>query len=167
MRRRNFGCYRGTERDCRTKIRLANFPTFCRQVGRFNLVKGGNWNSGLQIQASAIKNYKNGKGTLCPEDLELLTNWELDTNMTESIAEFLTLAGWNELQDIATRYQRAYPGLLPSTYSSSLYIFRHSDTQRTLASFRAFADGLFGYNGHNQVVPEPIPQRDLLLRVIN
>lgn len=85
--------------------------------------------------------------------------------MTTNYAEFLALAGWNELQNIATRYQKAFPSLLPSTYSHSRYLFQHSDTQRTQASFKAFADGLFGYNGHQQVYPEPIPARDLLLRV--
>lgn len=102
---------------------------------------------------------------MCPEDLAALEDWTLDTNMTANFAEFLTLAGWNELENIAIRYQRAFPSLLPSTYNPSRYFFQHSDTQRTQASFRAFADGLFGYNGYEQVIPERIPARDLLLRV--
>lgn len=116
---------------------------------------------------SAINNHRNGTGTLCLEDLALLTDWQLNPNITVDYAEFLTLAGWNELQDIATRYQRVFSSLLPSTYSRSKYLFQHSDTQRTQASFRGFADGLFGFNGHQQVTPEPIPSRDLLLRVRN
>lgn len=119
----------------------------------------------VQIQSVAIANHKNGKGTLCPEDLAFIEDWRVDTNITENVAEFLTLAGWNELENIATRYQRAFPSLLPKTYNRSKYLFQHSDTQRTEASFRAFADGLFGYNGYQQVIPEPIPVRDLLLRV--
>jgi len=102
---------------------------------------------------------------LCPEDLALITNWSLDKNVTESYAEFLAVAGWNELQKIAARYQKAFPTLLPATYSPESYFFRHSDTQRTQASFRAFADGLFGDDGHLQVTPGSIPERDLLLRV--
>ncbi|KAJ6632676.1 Multiple inositol polyphosphate phosphatase 1 [Pseudolycoriella hygida] len=116
------------------------------------------------IQAKAISNHDNGKGTLCPEDLELIRKWKLDTNITENIAEYLTLAGWIELENIASRYQFAFPTLLPSTYDRSKYLFQHTDTQRTQASFRAFADGLFGYNGYLNVVTEPIPARDLLLR---
>lgn len=119
----------------------------------------------LQIQTSAVNNHKSGKGTLCPQDLALITDWKLNTNLTTNYAEFLAIAGWNELKNIATRYQRAFPTLLPSTYSRTKYLFRHSDTQRTQASFRAFADGLFGFNGYLQVTPEPIPARDLLLRV--
>lgn len=85
--------------------------------------------------------------------------------MTAAYAEFLAVAGWNELKNIAIRYQRAFPTLLPSTYSRGKFFFQHTDTQRTQASFRAFADGLFGYNGYRDVFVEPIPQRDLLLRV--
>ena len=119
----------------------------------------------LPIQAKAINAHENGKGTLCPQDFELIREWKLDPNLTESIGEYLTLAGWIELENIASRYQNAFPTLLPSTYDRSAYLFQHSDTQRTQASFRAFADGLFGYNGYKNVVPEPIPERDLLLKV--
>ncbi|KAG4066637.1 hypothetical protein HA402_007273 [Bradysia odoriphaga] len=117
------------------------------------------------VQEKAINNHDNkGKGTLCAEDLELIRNWKIDTNLTESIAEYLTLAGWMEVENIARRYQSAFPTLLPPTYSPSQYLFQHTDAQRTQGSFRAFADGLFGYNGYKAVVPEPIPDRDLLLR---
>lgn len=102
---------------------------------------------------------------MCPEDLRLIEDWRIDTNLTENFAEFLAISGWNELKNIAARYQRAFPSLLPSTYSRTNYLFQHSDTQRTQASFRAFADGLFGFNGYLQVTPEAIPERDLLLRV--
>lgn len=119
----------------------------------------------LPIQTKAINNHENGKGTLCPQDLELIREWKLDPNITESIAEYLALAGWIELESIASRYQNAFPTLLPSTYDPYAYLFQHSNTQRTQASFRAFADGLFGYNGYKNVVPEPIPERDLLLKV--
>jgi multiple inositol-polyphosphate phosphatase / 2,3-bisphosphoglycerate 3-phosphatase len=119
----------------------------------------------LQIQTAAVKNHNGGKGTLCPQDLALIADWKLNNNLTANYAEFLALAGWNELKNIATRYQRVFPSLLPSTYSRSKYLFQHSDTQRTQASFRAFADGLFGNDGYLQVIPEPIPALDLLLRV--
>lgn len=65
------------------------------------------------IQAKAITNYENGNGTLCPEDFELIRKWKLDENITENIAEYLTLAGWIELENIASRYQAAFPTLLP------------------------------------------------------
>lgn len=120
------------------------------------------------VQAMAIDNHDNkSKGTLCAEDLELIRNWRIDANLTEDIAEYLTLAGWLEVENIARRYQSAFPTLLPSTYIRSQYLFQHTDTQRTQGSLRAFADGLFGYNGYKAVVTEPIPTEDLLLRVRN
>lgn len=106
-----------------------------------------------------------GKGTLCPQDFALIKDWKLDVNVSANYAEYLTVAGWNELETIAMRYQNAFPTLLPKTYDSKKYRFRHTDTQRTEASFRALADGLFGYNGYQKVVREPIPAVDLLLRV--
>lgn len=117
------------------------------------------------IQTKAVNNHENGKGTLCQQDLQLIREWKLDTNITESIAEYLTLAGWMELENIASRYQSAFPSLLPSTYSRSKYLFQHTDTQRTQGSFRAFVDGLFGYNEYKNVVPEPLAAQDLLLKV--
>lgn len=102
---------------------------------------------------------------MCPEDFALLKDWKLDVNVSVSYAEYLTVAGWNELENIAMRYQQAFPTLLPKTYDSTKYRFRHTDTQRTEASFRAFADGLFGYNGYQKVIRESIPAVDLLLRV--
>lgn len=117
------------------------------------------------VQEKAVTNHENGEGTLCPEDLKIIREWKLDTNITESIAEYLTLAGWLELENIAVRYQRAFPTLLPSTYDRSKYHFQHTNTQRTQGSFRAFVDGLFGYNEYKNVVPEPIPAQDLLLKV--
>ena len=40
--------------------------------------------------------------------------------------------------------------------------FRHTDTQRTTESFKAFTEGLFGAG--NVAVAEEIPEKDLLLR---
>ena len=102
---------------------------------------------------------------MCPQDFALIQDWKLDVNVSANYAEYLTVAGWNELETIAMRYQIAFPTLLPKTYDSTKYRFRHTDAQRTEASFRAFADGLFGYNGYQKVVREPIPAVDLLLRV--
>lgn len=45
---------------------------------------------------------------------------------------------------------------------SAIFQFRHTDTQRTTESFRAFADGLFGESSGYKA--EDVPQEDLLLR---
>lgn len=68
------------------------------------------------------------------------------------------------MKNIAQRYQRYFPTLLPTTYDRNRITFRHTDRQRTQATTRAFADGIFGYNGYQQVVVEQIPNPDRLLR---
>lgn len=68
------------------------------------------------------------------------------------------------MKAIAQRYQRAFPTLLPSGYNRARFTFRHTDRQRTQATVRAFADGLFGHNGYQQVFVEPLPNPDALLR---
>lgn len=78
--------------------------------------------------------------------------------------QFLTVAGWNEMVGIAYRYRLAFPTLLPQVYTRSWFTFRHTDRQRTQASVRAFADGLFGHNGYQQVYIEPVLDPDRLLR---
>lgn len=81
--------------------------------------------------------------------------------------QFLTVSGWNELVQLAERYQSTFPSLLPSTYSRNDYFFRSTDTQRTIGTLRAFADGLFGFNQYQQVDFEDIDAPDILLRPYN
>ena len=70
------------------------------------------------------------------------------------------------MNNIGRRYQQRFPIVLNSTYSRERYLFRHADTQRSLASISAFAGGLFGDNGWLDVVFEPIPENDTFLRSI-
>lgn len=43
----------------------------------------------------------------------------------------------------------------------------HTLTQRTEASFRAFAEGLFGENAYDKIKLPPIPEREILLKPYN
>jgi len=117
-----------------------------------------------KLHEGVLQNYRNGKSSLCSSDYELLHDWRFDTNITVDKESYLTISGWNEFVGIGQRFQAAFPTLLPANYSTRDYFFRHTDRQRTLASLRAFADGLFGYNGHEQVEFEDIADPDLLLR---
>lgn len=89
----------------------------------------------------------------------------MDSNITIEFESFLTVAGWNVMQDLAQRYQAAFPTLLPTTFNAQQYFFRHTDRQRSQGSMRAFADGLFGFNGFQNVTFESIPTMDSFLRV--
>lgn len=117
-----------------------------------------------RLHREVLSNYDKGRTSLCATDIQLIGNWTFDSNITQDMEQYLTVAGWNELQGLGQRYQSAFPTLLPSTYTPNDYFFRTTDRQRTLASLRAFADGIFGYNGFEQVQFEEVPQQDYLLR---
>lgn len=118
-----------------------------------------------RLHRDILSNYEAGRTSLCASDIEYIRNWRFDPNITLEMNEALVEAGWNEIQGLAQRYQAAFPTLLPSTYVRSDYLFRFTNTVRTLASMRAFADGLFGFNGYQQVGFEDVPDdSDLLLR---
>lgn len=117
-----------------------------------------------RLHRDLLNNYEAGRSSLCASDYELLHNWRFDPNITLELEQVLTVAGWNEFQGLAQRYQAAFPTLLPTTYSTNDYFFRTTHTARTLSSMQAFADGLFGYNGFEQVVFESVPNPDRLLR---
>lgn len=118
----------------------------------------------IERLAAEIKfNYDQGKTSLCASDLELISNWQFDPNITLEFAQYLISAGWNELEGLGQRYQAAFPTIL-SSYSPNDFLFRASNYQRTQVSLHAFADGLFGVNGHEQVEFEEEVEPDYLLR---
>lgn len=117
-----------------------------------------------RLHSEVLRNYDAGKTSLCASDIELIRNWTFDPNITIEREQMLTVSGWNEFQDLAQRYQAAFPTVLTPSYSPRDYLFRHTPTQRTRGSLSAFADGLFGFNGFEQVEFEDIPGEDLLLR---
>lgn len=102
---------------------------------------------------------------MCAGDFTLLRDWIRDPNITVESADLLTPSGWNIMQGLGQRYQAVFPTLLPRPYNRTQYLFRHTDSQRSQGSIRAFADGLFGENGHQNVVFEDIPAVDWFLRV--
>lgn len=67
------------------------------------------------------------------------------------------------MQNIAWRFQQHYPNIFPPTYSRDRFLFRHTESERTNTSIRAFAYGLFREAGED-VVYEDVPERDVLLR---
>lgn len=120
------------------------------------------WNNehlGQQIQL----HYEQGKTSLCASDIELIRNWQFDPNITVELAQYVIAAGWNELEGLGQRYQAAFPSIF-SPYSPNDYRFRASNFQRTQVSLHAFADGLFGLNGHEQIDLEEVVEPDYLLR---
>jgi len=101
---------------------------------------------------------------LCAQDFTLVNSWRFNPNITVDKEQWLTVSGWNEMNAIAQRYQSAFPTLLSSTYERRDFLFRHTNRQRTQATLRAFADGIFGFNAYQRVYFEAIPDPDILLR---
>lgn len=96
-----------------------------------------------------------GKGELCPEDLSNLQSWSLGV-LNVSWASILAPEGEQELQELAARYKLALPTLLDYSFSNESFKFRHTASQRTKASARAYARGLFGETGDTIYMPEPL-----------
>lgn len=116
------------------------------------------------LHGQILNNYNQGRTSLCASDIELLRNWQFDPNITMDVAGYLAESGWVEIEALAQRYQAAFPTILSSTYSPNDYLFRSTDFQRTRVSLHAFADGLFGVNGNEQVQFEDIPDQDIFMR---
>lgn len=52
-----------------------------------------------------------------------------------------------------------FPTLYDQNYSPTVYTFRVSSAQRIIATFMAFAEGLFGENARDNI---PIPQEETI-----
>ncbi|XP_017472735.1 PREDICTED: multiple inositol polyphosphate phosphatase 1 [Rhagoletis zephyria] len=119
------------------------------------------------LRDEIVKNYRVRRtrpdtNALCQEDLIFLGMWKWNNSITVDQEEYLTSQGYEDLKGTAKTYQRYYGDILTKNYNNTYYKFRHTNTQRTTESFKAFVEGLFGQN--NNVQPEPIPEQDLLLR---
>lgn len=56
-----------------------------------------------------------------------------------------------------------FPELFPKHYDDKIYLFKHTNTQRTEASFKAFVDGLFGENAFEIINPDVLIFNDSLM----
>lgn len=116
------------------------------------------------LQRDIVNNYNAGRTSLCAADIELIRNWKFDPNITDDGEQHLIVTGWNEVVEIAQRFQSAYPTLLPPNYSPAHYLFQSTNITAMITALDAFADGLFGHDGHHQVDFENFHDPDLLLR---
>lgn len=99
---------------------------------------------------------------MCVEDFEAIRNWSRGSDFTTP--GWPTEAGSIAMENIARRYREHFPNILNGTYSREGYVFRHTSTQRTNTSARAFARGLFGTCGSENVVYEDVPANDWFMR---
>ncbi|KAJ6641584.1 Multiple inositol polyphosphate phosphatase 1 [Pseudolycoriella hygida] len=123
----------------------------------------------VDLRDEVIDNYEKRRtkpdfGALCPEDIEILKNWHWNPNITGDYAQFLTSQGWQDLYFLAKNYQSSFPNVLENIYTPEKFHFRHTHSQRTEASFKAFVDGLFGEGADEHVNVLPKTNPDLLLK---
>ncbi|XP_026480413.1 multiple inositol polyphosphate phosphatase 1-like [Ctenocephalides felis] len=121
------------------------------------------------LRDEIIRNYQDrnsglpDRGRLCFQDLENLSRWRWDYNITANHEQYLVYQGQEDLRLLARRFQSKYPQLMDSLYNPKQYEFRHTETQRTEYSFKAFAEGLFGPSSVSIHLPPP-PKEDKLLK---
>ncbi|XP_063698995.1 multiple inositol polyphosphate phosphatase 1-like [Culicoides brevitarsis] len=107
---------------------------------------------------------KPDQGALCDGDLAGFRNWEWDSNITAQYDNFLVWQGWEDLRFLAKSFQRRFPNILGNYYEREKYAFRYTDTERTLSSYRAFTEGLFGPKAYLNINTPPPPANDSLLK---
>ncbi len=117
-----------------------------------------------KIQADIVSNYEAGRTALCRQDFEAIRDWTRQANFTIENANLASEAGVFVMNAIARRYQETFPQLLTETYSPDRFLFRHTWSERTNTSIRAFASGLFGESGAQNVIYEDVPDNDWFLR---
>ncbi|KAK3875050.1 hypothetical protein Pcinc_020037 [Petrolisthes cinctipes] len=95
------------------------------------------------LQTRILQAHQDGKGKLCPGDVALVAGWELG-DLNTSLALNLTAAGAAEVRGLAADLQVALPTLLHQPFTNQSYTFRHTKSERTEMSARAYAEGVFG-----------------------
>lgn len=102
---------------------------------------------------------------LCQNDWEMFKQWTWNNSITADQANYLVEQGYKELAGIAHNFRRYLPNLFGARFDEADFHFRHTDTERTRSSFRAFVNGLFGDNAHKQIDAEqPRSRPDYLLK---
>ena len=71
------------------------------------------------VRQAILKNHKEGRGQLCEDDLDNLSDWEFRANVSEN--KFLVKEGYKELKGIGERYQERFPKLLTRPFINESY----------------------------------------------
>lgn len=101
----------------------------------------------------------------CKEDFDMFQQWKWNNSITADQALYLVEQGYKELANIAHNFRTYLPTLFEPPYDETKFHFRHTNTERTRSSFRAFVNELFGENAHEHIAAELPPSRpDYLLK---
>lgn len=115
-----------------------------------------------EIRDLILENNSEPSERLRNSDLYALRKWK--SRLEESDETILAHEGEDEMLELAERMQARFPSLFPSTYSNTSYYSKYTASQRTKASAKYFAAGLFGRQSVRDVwYPKP-SKRDPILR---
>ncbi|XP_037039604.1 multiple inositol polyphosphate phosphatase 1-like isoform X1 [Bradysia coprophila] len=92
------------------------------------------------IPGEIIDNINLGTTMLCEDDANTLKEWQFDSNLLYPSGG-LSLYGIEEMKNIAQRLKNTFRTLFLNSNST---LFRHSPSERTRQSAKAFAEGLYG-----------------------
>lgn len=88
----------------------------------------------------------------------------IDTmHTTNSQFHLIVPKGANEMRSLAIRFQRALPHIFEKKFDRRKFVFRFTDTERILESYRHFANGQFGENANQSMTIEPRKKGSILL----
>lgn len=80
--------------------------------------------------------------------------------------KLLSPQGWEDLGQLARQYQIMFPELFDKTYSNATYLFRHTRETKTVSTYKAFVNYLFGKTVvEKDINLAPIVEPDMLLLV--
>lgn len=78
----------------------------------------------------------------------------------------LSPQGWEDLSELAHQYQIMFPDLFEKTYSKNVYNFQHTRETKTISTYKAFVNRLFGENVVKRDIKlPPLVEPDQLLLV--
>ncbi|KAM3962286.1 LOW QUALITY PROTEIN: multiple inositol polyphosphate phosphatase 1-like [Aphomia sociella] len=139
-----YGAVRGDIRDSKIKVKG------CEPLSIWGLFRHGKTNPGydtaknmervISIRNDIFLSYKNGKCSLCAQDIDNLRNWSTDIDIFDSPYS-LNHKGYNEMVGIGKRLKQAFPKLLDNLKDGS-YIFRPAIGTEMEDSAKGFVDGL-------------------------
>uniref|UniRef100_L7M867 Multiple inositol polyphosphate phosphatase 1 n=1 Tax=Rhipicephalus pulchellus TaxID=72859 RepID=L7M867_RHIPC len=111
---------------------------FMRHTTRFPSKKDlKNFDARLpELQSMILNASRAGSGTLCREHVNSLRKWKY--NWDESMENRVTSSGIRETGEIASRFRRMFPGLLPSRFYHDEYVVRATSKNRTQDTAYAF-----------------------------
>uniref|UniRef100_A0A224YP67 Multiple inositol polyphosphate phosphatase 1 n=1 Tax=Rhipicephalus zambeziensis TaxID=60191 RepID=A0A224YP67_9ACAR len=89
-----------------------------------------------ELQNMILNASRAGSGTLCRQHVNSLRKWKY--NWDESMENRVTSSGIRETGEIASRFRRMFPGLLPSRFYQDEYVVRATSKNRTRDTAYAF-----------------------------